>query len=259
MARRAIWKGVLSFGKIHIPVRLYAAVEDRAIAFHLLHDKDRVRLRQQMVCTKDNEPVPDGEIVKGLEVGDEKYVVVGEAELAALEPESDRTIEVGPFIAPDGVDPRYFDRPYHLGPDGDETGYAALASALEAENRLGVCRWAFRKRFYNGVLRGEGGVLQLVTLRAAAEVRDPGELHLPQESLAKKERAMARRLIDELSEPFDPSQYQDEFRALLADLVQTKAKGGNVKKRSVRKPEPTEADALMKMLQTSLEELEGAK
>lgn len=259
MARRAIWKGVVSFENIHVPVRLYAAVENRAVSFHMVHDRDRVRLRQQMVCSKDNEPVPDDEIVKGVEVDDEKYVVVEDEELAELEPDSDRTIEVRVFVDSGAIDPRYFDRPYHLGPDGDEKSYAALAKALQSSGKMGVCFWSFRKRFYNGVLHGVGGVLKVVTLRTAEEVRGANELNLPEESLSKKERKTANHLIDELSDAFEPARYRDAFQEQLRDLVETKATGGEVKKRTVKKPEPTPSDALLEQLEASLKELEGAK
>lgn len=259
MARRAIWKGVVSFENIHVPVKLYAAVENRSIPFHMLHDRDRVRLRQQMVCSKDNEPVPDDEIVKGLEVDDETYVVVGEEELAELEPEANRTIEVVSFVTPEEVDPRYFDRPYHLGPDGDERGYASLAKALAASDKLGICTWSFRKRFYNGALRSAGGVLVVLTLRTAEEVLDAGNLNLHEQSLSQKERKTAKHLVHELSEQFDPAKYHDEFQKQLQELVDTKAKGGKVMKRTVEKPEPTPSDALVEQLEASLKELEGAK
>jgi DNA end-binding protein Ku len=259
MARRAIWKGVISFGNTRVPVKLYSAVVSNRPHFHMIHDQDQVRLRQQMVCAAEGKPVSDDEIVKGLEVDDNEYVLVEQEDLEQLEPESDRTIEVEGFADPDEVDPRFFDRAYHLGPDSEAGKYAALAKALDARGKLGICHWTFRKRFYNGVLRASQGVLEMVTLRTGDEVGDVDELELPEAGLSDKERKTATYLVEELTEEFDPSQYRNDFQEELMDLVETKAKGGKIKKRKPKAPEPTESDDLVGALEASLNQARSGR
>jgi DNA end-binding protein Ku len=255
MARRAIWKGVISFADIRVPVKLYAAVERREVDFHLLHAADMVRLRQQLVCEREDAPVPGDEVVKGLEVEDGRYVLLDDDDLAELEPETDRTIHVDRFCPAQQLDPRLYDRPYHLGPDGEARKYAALARALENADTPGLCRWTFRKRSYNGVLRAVDGVLELTTLRLGAEVAPTDALHLETPGLSDKERTTAAYLVQELSEDFDPSRYRDDFHQRLMELVRTKAEQGAVKTRAAPRPEPTGSDELLASLKASLERI----
>ena len=257
MGRRAMWKGVVSFRKIRVPVKMYAAVESTGISFHLLHAKDHVRLRQQMVCGLENEPVPSEEIVKGLEVDENEYVLLEPDDLAELEPEMDRSIAVTSFVDTEEVDPRYFDRPYHLGPDGDATGYASLVEALGSSGRLGICHWSFRKRFYNGALGARDGVLELVTLRLGDEVVETKTLDLPEVGLTQKELKTATYLVEELTGTFDPTQYRDDFQKELLKLIETKAKGGKVSRRKVKEPKATDSKSLSALLEASLDEVRG--
>ncbi len=259
MTRRAIWKGVVSFGRNRVPVKLYSAVNPSGISFHRLHDQDKVRLRQQMVCELENEPVPDEEIVKGLQIDENEYVVVKPEDLAELEPETNRTIEVQGFVDPQEIDPRFYDRTYHLAPDGESHKYASLAEALSESGKAAICHWTFRKRFYNGVLFPGQNVLELVTLRLAEEVIDAGELKLPEAGLSQKERKTARYLVEELSGPFDPNKYHNDFREDLEELITTKARGGEVQKRKAPKPEPVESGKLMELLEASLKQARGEK
>ncbi len=252
MAQRAIWKGVVSFGAVRVPVKLYSAVEEPRIPFARLHDQDGLRLHQQLVCQRDGKPVPDNEIVKGLQVDEDEYVLVTDAELAELEPEGDRTIAVERFVPRGEVDARYFDRPYHLGPDGEPEKYAALAEALGADGQYGVCRWSFRRRAYVGVLYAAGGVLNLETLLTAGEIIPTKELGLKKAALSKRERETGRYLVEQLTGEFDPSAYRNEFRKELEDLIARKVHGGKVRKRKATKAKPTDSKGLLAALEASL-------
>lgn len=259
MPPRAIWKGVIAFGKIRTPVKLYAAASEERVSFHLLHDEDNVRLRQQMVCELDGQPVPPQERVKGLEIDDGVYVLLEPEDLEQLEPESHRTIAVTRFVPADDLDARFLDRPYHLGPDGESAKYAALAAALAGSGRIGVCQWSFRRRSYSGVLRGSAGVLSLVTVRLQHELRPASELDLATPSLSAKERTMARYLVDEMTADFDPSRYHNDFQQALRDLIRTKAEGGTVRRRKAPRVRPTESDQLLAALEASLADARAGK
>jgi len=252
MAQRAIWKGVVSFAAVRVPVKLYSAVEEPPIPFCMLHDQDRVRLRQQLLCQRDGKPVPDDEIVRGLQVDEDEYVLVSDEELEALEPEGDRSIAVDRFVARGQVDARYFDRPYHLGRDGEPEKYAALAEALDASGHYGVCRWSFRRRAYTGMLYAAHGVLNLETLLTAGEIISTKELHLEKATVSQRERETGRYLVDQLTGDFDPRRYRNEFRKELEGLIAKKMHGGKLTKRSTAKPKLTESKGLLAALEASL-------
>ncbi len=253
---RAIWKGVVGFGDVAVPVKLYAAVEDRKVHFRLLHERDRVPVKQRMVNPATGNVVPYEQMRRGFETDDGAFVVLDEADLAELEPEPSRAIDVTRFVPPSEIDHRWYDRPYFLGPDGDDGAYFALAAALRKEDREGVARWVMRKKEYVGALRTEGDYLMLITLRHAGEVVAASSLPKPKgRAPAKGELAMARQLVGLLEDDFDPTGFHDEYRERVLALIEAKASGRAV---PLRRPPEKEAapESLEDVLRASVE---GAK
>ena len=253
MAARAMWKAVVRFEELELPVKLYAGVEDQKVHFHLLHRDDGARLKQRMVHPETDEPVERDEIVKGYEVEPGLYVMLGDEELAALEPEASRTIEVTRFVEPAEINHQWYDRPYFLGPDGADDDYFAFAAALEAEGREGVARWVMRKKEYRGALRAEDGYLRLMTLRHAGEVIQAAELPAPEgRDLNDREVEMAHQLVEALAAPFELAGYADRYREEVRELIETKARGGTVEPAPEAPPEETETEDLEDLLAASL-------
>ena len=259
MARKAIWRGVVTFGAARVPVKLYSAVREHDVEFRLLHDQDEVPLRGEMVCESDEKPVPQEERVKALRIDEEKYVIIEPSELDELAPESDRDIQVMQFVDAAQVDCRYFDRPYYLGPDGEEDKYASLVAALKEAGVVGICQWVFRKRSYSGQLQSSDGILELISLRLKNELTDAKDLQLPKPKLSQPELKTGRYLIDELSGTFDPAHYRDDFHDKLAKLIQVKSRGGHLKLHPAQKAEPTESMHLLKTLEASLSKARQGK
>lgn len=251
MAARAIWKGVIRFGDVGVPVKLYAAVEDRSVHFRLLHEPDLVPLEQRMVHPVTEEEVPYEEARRGFETP-EGIVVLDEDELEALEPEPSREIEVHRFVPTGEIDHRWYLRPYWLGPDDSDAAYAALARALEEADREGVASWTMRGKEYHGALRVREGRLDLITLRHAEEVVSVADLEAPGgRELAGPERDMAMQLIEALAGEFTPEAWRDEYRARVLELVEAKASGQVVRFEPVRRKGP--AGSLEEALAASLE------
>ena len=119
MAARAIWKGELKLNSTRLPVRLYSAVQDQTVRFHILEQKSKTRVKQHMIEPDSKKEVPTKEIQKGFEVEPGRFVILSEEELTKLEPEASREIEISHFLPPAQIPPEYFDRPYYLGPDGE--------------------------------------------------------------------------------------------------------------------------------------------
>ena len=169
MAQRALWKGVIQFGSVRVPVKFYAASQEIRVDFKLLHEADNSPIRQEMVCSVEGVPVTPEHQVKGLEVAEGEYVVVKPEEIASLEPEASRGILVHQFVTCDDLDDRYFERPYYLAPDEDAsldiTLYSLLVKTLSDARRAGICQWTMRKRAYWGAVVAIDDLLVMTTLR----------------------------------------------------------------------------------------------
>lgn len=230
MSAKAMWKGVIHIGDVRVPVKLYAAVEDRSVHFRLLHRKDRVPVKQMMVNPETDEVVDYAAARRGYIADEGSLVILDDDELAALQPKPSRDIEILQFLPPQAVDHRWYRRPYYLGPDGTPDSYWALTAALERSGREGLARWVMRNKEYVGALRLHQGYPMLVSMRNAEEVVSVEELEAPRgPSLDRKELAMARQLMSMLEAPFEPGAYHDEYRARVLDLIETKRRGGGVK------------------------------
>lgn len=254
MARRAIWRAAVTFENVRVPVKLYSAVREQRVNFRLLHDEDSAPLRQQMVCQKDGKAVESEERVKALRVKEDEFVLVEPEELDRLAPGMEREIHVWRFVPQGQVDGRYVDRPYFLGPDGEEEKYASLAEAMQEAGAAGLCQWSFRKRSYAGELRAKDGVLELVALHLKEELSNVKDLELPSPALSEKELKTARYLIDEMSGEFDISGYENRFQKRLEQLVQAKARGEKIEPRPAKEHKPTEEDELLDVLEGSLKQ-----
>ncbi len=256
MAARAMWKGILRFGGVEVPVKLYSAVEDRSVHFRLLDAKAQEPVRQQMVDPETGDVVEHAEVRRAFQTGEGELVVLADEELAALEPEPSRDIEVTRFVPTGEITHAWYDRPYYLGPDGGEDDYFALAAALEAEGREGVARWTMRKKDYVGALRAQGGYLVLITLRHAGEVVAASALPAPAgRALDEREMAMARQLVAAMEDELDFGAYRDEYRDRVRELVEAKAEGKVVTFPDAPKKD-TEA-SLADVLERSLAATEG--
>lgn len=251
MAARAMWKADLALGEIKVPVKLYAAVRDTKVHFRLLHAADHAPVKQQMVNPETEQPVPAEQLKKAVAVDRGVYVLLTEAEQAALAPKPSRLISVEQVVATSAVDERWFDRPYYLGPDGDEEGYFALADALKKRGAVGIAHWVLRNKRYVGALQASGGYLLLDTLRYAQEVVEVSAVR-PNANRApdKREIALAEQLIGALEDRFDATEFRDEYQEQLKGLLAAKAAGKVV--RFPKAPRAKQTDSLVASLQASL-------
>jgi DNA end-binding protein Ku len=248
MAARSIWNGTLELGKLSIAVKLYSAVEDYAVHFHLLHDKDHERVKQHMVNPKTGEVRADGEIKKGYEVESGTFVLIDDEDLAQLEPAPSKLIAIDRFVAEKQIAPVWYERPYYLGPAGKSAAYFALARALGERELVGICRWVMRKRMHHGALRAHGDYLTLSTLHSRSEVVAAPKVAPATRAAEARELRMAQQLVEALAGEFDPRQFKDEHRERVLELIAAKAKG----KALARPPRPRRAKP--KSLDSALEQ-----
>jgi DNA end-binding protein Ku len=255
MAAKAIWTGHIHFGDLDVPVKLHTAIKEERIQFHLLHRHDHVKLRQQMVCAYDNEPVPAEAQVKGFEVEKGKYIIVDPAELEQADPQSSRLVEVQDFVRTGQIDPAFFERVYYLKPEINTKGYNALVGALKEMDVAGICTWAMRKRYYFGALQSSGKTLRLTTLRYADEVISVKSLELPKINVSEKELKIGSELINQLTAPFQPHKFENEHQKKLRQLINKKARGEKIALLRPRRLKPTASDKLLQALEASLKKV----
>jgi DNA end-binding protein Ku len=252
---RSIWRGAISFGLVNVPVKLYSAVSKKTVRFNQLHDADGARILQKRVCSKDGEEVPYESIVKGFEIGPDRYVVITPDELEALDPAKTRSIDIEDFVDLADIDPLYYEHPYYLVPDtGAAKAYALLLEALRDTAKVAIARVVLRSKEYLVAIRPAGDVLTMETMLFADElVPADGLDELPEEDVKATERelAMARQLIEAQASEFDPTKYRDEYRERVLDLIERKAAGEEIAVQPMAE-EPQEVPDLMAALEQSL-------
>jgi DNA end-binding protein Ku len=242
MGARAMWKAELHAGGLRVAVKLYAAIEDRNIHFHLLHDQDMVRIEQRLANRETGKTVPYDEARRGFSIASDRMLVLEDDDLASLEPEASRTIAIEAFVPRSALNHQWYDRPYYLGPDGDEETYFAFAQALAKSDREGVARWVMRGKEYLGAVAEQDGYLVLITLRHEEEVIDVAGLTPPSgRELPPKERQMAEQLIRALKDGFDPSAFKDDYREQVTRLIAAKARGEEFEIEEYEAPEESES------------------
>jgi DNA end-binding protein Ku len=239
---RAMWKGVIAFDKLKVGVKLYSAVEDHSIHFHMLHKKDDAPVVQRIVRKDTGEEVARENIRKAVALSKGTAIKIDPEDLEKLVPPESRDIELLRFVAPDVLSDQWYDRPYYLGPDDDAEAYFALGQALAEKKAIGIARWVMRKKRYVGAMMPINGYLALSTLRRADQVLSFAGIE-PSAGTAPSanELKLAEQLVSSIEAPFDPTLWQNEYRQRLLKLIEAKARGERIAPVRIRK-KPVSAD-----------------
>ena len=255
---RAIWTGTISFGLVNVPVRMYSAISETDLHFHLVHEKDGGRVGYQKICKAENEPVPDDEIVKAFEYEKDELVVLDAEDFAAAKAEGVKSIEIEDFVPYDEIDPIYFERTYYLGPaEGGEKVYGVLRAAMEETGLAAIGKYVMRDKQHLGCLRVRDGVITLEKMFFHDEVRPAGDVDPGSVKVAKAELEMATTLIEQFRTSFDPAKYDDTYREALCKIIEAKRKGRTVNAAPVEEEEqPTD---LLAALRASVEAAKKSK
>jgi DNA end-binding protein Ku len=224
---RPIWNGHLVFGLVSVPVRIFAGLEAAEhVGFRLLHRKDRAPIQYKKFCSREDVEVPNDEIVRGYESSKGKYKLVEKEELQEVQEElgeGQHSIDLMQFVEPKSLDPLLFERPYFLVPDeGGEKAYALLRDAIRESNRVGVARLYLRRPVLAAILPHED-VLALEVMRPYDELRAAAKFDIPTARTSEAEKRMAQKLIDEMTEEWDPRAHPNRYRATLEKLLEGRA------------------------------------
>jgi DNA end-binding protein Ku len=247
MASRALWKGAISFGLVHIPVSLHSATTESGIDFDWLDKRSMDPVGYKRINKKTGKEITKENIVKGIAYEDGQYVVLSPEEIAAAYPKTTQTIEIESFVPNTDIPFVYLERPYYIAPiNKGKKVYALLRDTLLKTQRVGIARVVIQTKQHLAVLVPSGPGLILNLLRWGADIRSWEDLDLPAEGakaagLSDKELSMAKQLVDDMTGKWQPDQFSDSFKDDIMALVEQKVKEGKVE--TVEQPEEGEETA----------------
>ena len=252
---RAIWSGAIGFGLVNIPIKLYSAVQESSLDLDMLDKKDHANIKFQRINEKSGKVVQWANIVKAYNL-DGRYVVLDDKDFEKAMPEKTKTIAISTFAEESEIDSMYWETPYYIEPDkSGARAYALLWAALNKSGKVGLGSFVLRTKETVCVVKAEDGVLVVQRLRFEEEIRDHSELNIPSltaKSVKPGELKMAMSLIDQLSGPFDISEFKDTYSEKLMKLIKAKAKGKKIATPTLKVVHSRASD-LMSQLKASLE------
>ncbi|PYZ91808.1 Ku protein [Salipaludibacillus keqinensis] len=258
-----VWKGSISFGLVNIPVKLHAATENKDIKLRQIHKECHTPISYQKVCPGCDKEVKNDEIVKAYEYEKNKFVVLDEEDLEKLKKENeDKAVEIIDFVHLEEIDPIYFEKSYFLAPDtGGGKAYLLLRKALEEAGKIGIAKIVIRSKEQLAVVRVYENTLLMETIHFPDEIRQASDVAMPQEqNITKKELNTALMLIKQLTTPFAPEKYSDDYRTALMSLIEEKRSGEQtVESKDGKEPEVSNVTDLMTALQASIDKTKKKK
>ena len=249
---RPIWTGSIGFGLVNIPVRLYSATEESTIPFVSLDKNNHARIRYKKVNETTGKEVKYEDIVKGYELG-KNMVIVDDEDIKKASPEKMDQLTIVQFIKEDEIDPRYFEKPYYLEPDKQGAkAYALLRDALKKEGKAALGPLVFHRREWICLVIPQDDVLVMHRLRFPEEIRETTTLTIPKADVKDAELKMAAALINQLTMPFKPEDFKDEFSEKLMKVIENKAKGKTTTNKTLKVVHSSTTQDLMQILKDSL-------
>jgi DNA end-binding protein Ku len=232
MAARPTWTGTVSFALLSVPVKLYTATRSKDISFNQLEKSTGQRIKQKRVSSVSGDEVPGEEIVKGYDLGGDRYVVIEPEELEQLAPRdasNEKTIQILDFVDESEIDPIFYEKAYYLAPDkGGARPYELLIRAMAASKKVAIAKVVMRTKEYVTVIRPKGTFLVMETMMFHDEIINPADIDgLPDGTMDvnDKEVEMAKMLVEASTTTFEPTKYKDEYREKVMALIEAKAAG----------------------------------
>jgi DNA end-binding protein Ku len=249
---RPIWTGSIGFGLVNIPVRLYSATEESTIPFVSLDKNNHARIRYKKVNETTGKEVKFEDILKAYELG-KNMVIVDDEDIKKASPEKMDQLTIVQFIKEDEIDPRYFEKPYYLEPDKQGAkAYALLRDALKKEGKAALGPLVFHRREWICLVKPQDDVLVMHRLRFPEEIRETTTLTIPKAEVKDAELKMAAALINQLTMPFKPEDFKDEFSEKLMKVIENKAKGKTTTNKPLKVVHSSTTQDLMQILKDSL-------
>lgn len=258
MAARAIWSGIITFGMVSIPVKLYSATDNKDISFNQLHRDCKGRVKEQRFCPTCDRKIEYEEIEKGYEYSKGQYVVLTKDDFEKLPLPNKNSIEITSFIKNEDIDPVFYDKAYYIEPEeAAKKPFTLFMKAMVEKGMVAIAKVSIRTKERLCCLRLYGGTLMMNTLLYPDEVRVDKNRDLPEVQISDKEMAMAGSLIDLMTDDFEAKNYKDTYREALMQLIEAKLEGREIHE-APSAPSGNVID-LMDALQASMENIKAKK
>jgi DNA end-binding protein Ku len=258
---RSIWKGAISFGLVNIPIALGTAVREEGLKFRMLRGKDMSPINFKRIAEVDGKEVPYDQIVKGYEYAKDQFVVMKPQDFEQAGQAASHTITMLAFVDLKDVNPMHFEKPYYVEPQkGADAAYVLLRDALAASGKIGIARVVISSKEHLAALKPQGELLVLELMHFADELVEASEVRHPNAPAAgKRELDMARLLISNMSEKWNPEAYKDDYTQRLEAVIAEKVKAGGKVKSMPAAPKHAQVINLMDALAASLKSTGGKK
>lgn len=258
MAARAIWTGIITFGMVSIPVKLYTGTENKDISFNQLHRDCKGRIKEQKFCPQCDRKIESEELEKGYEYAKGNYVVITKDDLEKLPLPNKGCIEITSFTELQDIDPVFYEKSYYLEPDeAAKKPFALFMKAMQEKGMTAIAKVAIRSKERLCALRALDGTMVMNTLFFPDEIRIERGKALPDVTISDKEMAMAGSLIDMMAHEFQPADYTDSYREAVLRTIEAKLEGREVAEAPVAAT--GKVIDLMEALQASMENLKTRK
>ena len=245
----ASFKGAISFGLVYIPISLNVSVKENDIGFNMIDKKTMSRIKYKKTCVDcDNKEVKKENIVKGYRYEKDKYVIFTEKDFEKLKTPKDKNIDIIQFVSLEEVDPIYYDKSYYISPTSGEKAFNVLLSAMEKQNKAGIAKTVIGTKENLILLRAQNGKMLASTLYFQSEIQKSPEVK--KTKVEAKELKLATSLIDQMTAPFRPEKFKDEYNEKIKKAIKQKIAGKQIVQN--KDAEPEKVINLMEALQKSL-------
>ena len=243
---RPIWKGMISFGLVSVPVVLYPAEQSHQLSFSMLDKRDFSPIGYKRYNKTTGKEVPWNDIVKGYEYEKDQFVVMSDEDFRRANVQQARSVDIATFVDIGSIPPQYFEAPYYLVPgERGQKVYALLRETLRATGKVGVGQVVIRTTHHLAAVVPVDDALMMITMRYANEIRERKEFDFPPMTLKSagvtpKEMELARKLIEDMAGPWKPEEFEDTYNEDLMKRIEEKIERGETKE--LTKPEGEKAE-----------------
>lgn len=251
------YKGSISFGFVYIPITLHASTQEHGISFHLLDKKTKSRVKYKKTCVdcKDKE-IKNEDIIKGYEYEKGKYVLFDDDDFEKIKSIKEKSIVIEQFVNLDEIDPIYYQKAYYVVPTGAEKAYYLLLQAMEQENKAGLAKSIIGTKENLIIIRAKNHQMILNTLFFEDEIKSNPNQEIT-EKVTQAELKLAKTLIQEMTAPFKPKQYKDEYHQKIKKAIEAKITGKKIV--AVKEKAQVPIVDLMEALKNSLKQTKKPK
>lgn len=244
------YKGAITFGLVYIPITLSLSIKEEDIGFNMLDKKTKSRVKYKKTCVDcQNKEIKNEDIVKGYQYEKDKYVIFTDEDFEKLKTSKDKNITIEMFVKLEEIDPIYFEKAYYVKPTGADKAFSVLLKAMETEKKAGIAKTVLGTKETLILLRVRDGVMLVNTLYFHSEVQKVPQLE--KTKISKQELDLAKTLITQMTGPFEPEKYRDEYHIRLKKAIKRKIAGNEIVEAKEEK-EPAKIINLMEALQRSL-------